>query len=217
MNEPQRVYLPFAEGDRTLKLGLKPLKVEDWIEIDNQFVPYLQRKTELLETNHSEVFASLPGTQSAQQEVLDLLVDHLLQQFPELYDRTSESITIRATDQTWKNNQFQPLDLAGRLVQEDLCLMQPRDRGYILTAASLCFPLRWRLIEKLGKPLMQIHHPVPEYLEQLANPVDRLFDRLKVDRPVCRVNWSIVETPELHLGHQSHSSNAPLELTPDDL
>lgn len=213
----QRIYLPFAEGDRTLALGLKPLRIADWIEIDDQFTDYLQRKTELLKTNHSEVFASLPNTEIAQQEVLDLLLEHLSQQFAELYDRTSETITVKATDQTWNIDQFEPLELAGRLVQEDFCLMQPSDRGYILAAASLCFPLRWRLLKKLGNPMMQIHQPVPQYSEQLGNPVDRLFDRLKVDRPVFRLNWSIVETPELYLGHQSHSSTESVELTPDNL
>lgn len=214
----QRIYLPFAQGNRTLSLGLQPLKVEDWIEIDDQFVPYLQRKTELLTTNYAEVFASLPGTQSAQQEVLELLIDHLLRYFPEQYDRTSETITVKAAEQTWNIADFsQPLNLAGRLVQEDFCLMQPSDRGYILAAASLCFPLRWRLLKKLGKPLMQIHHPVPNYSEQLGSPVDRLLDRLKVDRPVFRVNWSIVETPELYLGYQSHSNIAPLELSANNL
>ncbi|MEP0917887.1 DUF3445 domain-containing protein [Leptolyngbya sp. DQ-M1] len=214
----QRIYLPFTGSDRTLSLGLQPLKVEDWIEMDDQLVPYLQRKTELLETNYIEVFASLPGTQLAQQEVLELLIDHLLRYFPEQYDRASETITVKATNQTWNIADFsQPLDLAGRLVQEDFCLMQPSDRGYSLAAASLCFPLRWRLLEKLGKPMMQIHHPVPNYPEQLGNPVDRLFDRLKVDCPVFRVNWSIVETPELYLGHQSHSNIAPVELSPSNL
>lgn len=215
MYHSQRIYLPF--GDRTLTLGLKPLSIADWIEIDDQFVSYLQRKTELLKTHQSEVFASLPNTQIAQQEVLDLLLEHLSEQFPELYDRTFKTITVKATNQTWNIDQFEPLDVAGRLVQEDLCLMQPSDRGYILAAASLCFPLRWRLLAKLGNPMMQIHQPVPDYPEQLGNPVDRLFDRLKVDRPVFRLNWSIVETPELYLGYQSHSSTHSVELTPDDL
>ncbi|BAU15076.1 hypothetical protein LEP3755_56330 [Leptolyngbya sp. NIES-3755] len=217
MKNSPRIYLPFAEGDRTLALGLKPLKPEDWIEIDDQLSSYVQRKTELLESIHSEVFASLPNTQIAQQEVRDLLLEHLLQQFPELYDRTPQTITVKATNQTWNIDEFEPLDLAGRLVQEDFCLMQPSDRGYILAAASLCFPLRWRLLEKLGNPMIQIHQPVPDYPEQLGNPVDRLFDRLKVDRPVFRLNWSIVETPELYLGHLSHSNPAPIELTPENL
>lgn len=63
-------------------------------------MPYLQRKKERLETNHSEVFASLPRTQIEQREVLNLLLDYLPHQFPESYDRASDHITIKATHQT---------------------------------------------------------------------------------------------------------------------
>lgn len=209
----QRIYLPFVEGERTLKLGLKSLKLEDWIEIDDQFVPYLKRKTELLSTNYAEVFASLEGSESAQREVLDLLLAHLLQRFPDLYERIGDQITVRATGQTWRISDFeQPLDLAGRLVQEDLCVMQKHEDRYFLTAASLCFPLRWRLLEKIGRPLVEIHQPVPDYSERLAHPVDQFFDRLKPEYSACRLNWSIVDTPELFLGYQSHSDNSEKSL-----
>jgi dimethylamine monooxygenase subunit A len=205
----QRIYLPFAKGEHTLKLGLKSLKLEDWIEIDDQFVPYLKRKTELFETNHSEVFASLEGSEIAQREVLDRLLAHLLLRFPDLYERMDDQITVRATGQTWRISEFeQPLDLAGRLVQEDLCVMQKHENRYFLTAASLCFPLRWRLLEKLGRPLVEIHQPVPEYPEKLERPIDQFFDRLRPEYPAVRLNWSIVDTPELFLGYQSHSDNS---------
>lgn len=208
----QRIYLPFAAGDHTLRLGLKSLKLEDWIEIDDQFVPYLRRKTELFETHFSEVFASLAGSEVAQREVLDRLLDHLLQRFPGLYARTADQITVRLTGQTWRISAFeQPLELAGRLIQEDLCVMQPSESGYLLSAAALCFPLRWRLLDKLGRPLGQIHQPVPEYPERLARPVDQFFDRLKPDYPAVRWNWSIVDTPELFLGPQSECNNTAIE------
>jgi hypothetical protein len=87
-------------------------------------------------------------------------------------------------------------------VQEDLLLMQPSPEGYILAAASLCFPLRWRLREKFGRPMAQIHQPVPGYHEKLERPVDSFFDRLTWDRPVWRSNWSIVDSPELFLAPQ---------------
>ncbi|MCU0549279.1 MAG: DUF3445 domain-containing protein [Leptolyngbya sp. Prado105] len=209
----QRIYLPFVESDRPFKLGLKPLKLEEWIEIDDQFVPYLQRKMELLETNYSEVFAGLAGSEVAQREVCDRLVSHLLQQFPNEYERSGNQITVRITGQSWRISEFEhPLDLAGRLVQEDLCVMQKHGEQYLLTAASLCFPLRWRLREKLGRPLIEIHRPVPDYPERLASPVDQFFDRLKPEYPVFRLNWSIVDTPELFLGYQSESHNTQEDL-----
>ncbi|WP_446361091.1 heme-dependent oxidative N-demethylase family protein [Coleofasciculus chthonoplastes] len=127
------------------------------------------------------------------------MLDHLLKHFPQHYRRHSQTIDAIATHQVWHIPDFEsaPLDLAGRLVQEDLLLMERSRQGYRLVAASLCFPLRWRLREKLGCPLTQIHAPVPGYSEKLAHPVDSVFNRLKSSHPVWRLNWSIVESPEL--------------------
>ncbi|MEQ9485025.1 MAG: DUF3445 domain-containing protein [Coleofasciculus sp. F4-SAH-05] len=192
-------YMPFAEGKWQMSMSLKALDPQDWIEIDDQFVKYLSQKDILLKTRHSEVFASLPGTEASQKEVLELLLDHLLKRFPQHYRRHGQRIEAIATHQVWHIPDFEsaPLDLAGRLVQEDLLLMERSRQGYRLVAASLCFPLRWRLREKLGCPLTQIHAPVPGYSEKLAHPVDSVFNRLKSSHPVWRLNWSIVESPEL--------------------
>ena len=75
--------------------------------------------------------------------------------------------------------------------------MAPGPNGYTLEAASLCFPSRWRLAEKLGHPMTVIHEPVPGFGDKLARPVDRFFDHLHADRPVWRVNWSVNDDPAL--------------------
>ena len=90
-----------------------------------------------------------------------------------------------------------PLDLCGRLVADDLCLLLPTPGGWRLMGAVLCFPNRWRLADKLGKPLPGIHRPVPGYAAKLAVPVDRFFDALTVDRPVWRTNWALNDDPAL--------------------
>ena len=41
--------------------------------------------------------------------------------------------------------------------------MAPGPDGYTLEAASLCFPARWRLMDKMGLPMSGIHKPVPDY------------------------------------------------------
>jgi dimethylamine monooxygenase subunit A len=38
---------------------------------------------------------------------------------------------------------------------------------------------------------------VPGFDVRLARPVDRFFAALQIERPVWRVNWSLVDTPEL--------------------
>jgi dimethylamine monooxygenase subunit A len=82
-------------------------------------------------------------------------------------------------------------------VQEDLCLIQNTPEGPRFTAGILCFPSRWRLLEKLGKPLAAVHSPVPIYADRLAAPVDRFMRHLKPGRIASRLNWSVLDDPAL--------------------
>jgi hypothetical protein len=216
------IYLPFMEGWR-LAMGLKPLLLPDWIEIDADFAEQLWLKQDLLAQRYDDVFVQLPGSEAAQQEVLELIVAHLLHYWPQHYQRQGEILHNCITGQSWTMTDFaeHPLDLAARLVQEDLCLMLPPeqqpDQQYILAAASVCFPSRWCLREKLGQPLAQIHQPVPGYANGLERPINHFFDRLKPDYPGYRFNWSIVDSPDLFLD-QRHSQTEPNPtITPENI
>ena len=90
-----------------------------------------------------------------------------------------------------------PLEAAGRLVQEDLCLMVERDGAPHLDAGCLCFPSHWRLHDKLGRPAREVHGPVPRYDEELAVKVDRYLTRLRPDVIGLRRNWSVHDSPVL--------------------
>ncbi|GAB4469083.1 MAG: hypothetical protein OHK0037_27070 [Elainellaceae cyanobacterium] len=198
-----------------MRLGLRSLSLDDWIEIDDQYVRYLERKRELLGERYADVFAALPGSEAAQQEVLNLLLEHLPQRFPECFTREGDRLINHLTGETWTLEEWDncPLDLAGRWVQEDLLVLLPSVDGiYHLVAGSLCFPLYWRLADKLGRPLGQIHAPVPSYDKTLERPMDNLFARLQPDHPGYRFNWSVVDTPELFLGVQRHHP-VPADIT----
>lgn len=203
------IYLPFADGQWRMAMGLKPLQLQHWIEIDEDFADELNYKDKLLKEHYSDVFGSLPESEAGQQEVLELILEHLLEYFPDYYQQQNDCIVNKVTQQTWHLRDFtrNPLELAGRLIQEDLCLMQLKDHEYILTSGSVCFPSRWRLSEKIGRPLLQIHDPVPSYAQKLEQSVNRFFDRLKPEFPGYRLNWGIVDSPELFLT-QRHSSEA---------
>ncbi|MBW8827141.1 MAG: DUF3445 domain-containing protein [Acidobacteria bacterium] len=88
------------------------------------------------------------------------------------------------------------LEGAALLVQEDLCVLVRREPGWCLDAGVVCFPSMWSLRAKLGRPMAEIHGPVPAYAEELGAQVDRFLDRL--DRPVWRRNWFIHGSSELH-------------------
>jgi hypothetical protein len=102
-----------------------------------------------------------------------------------------------------------PLLALATLAQEDFCLMQKRaDGAYALTGAILCFPSHWHLHEKLGRPMAEIHAPVPGFAARLGGTADRFLTNLLPERPVWRANWTLVESPELFHPH-------PRETVPD--
>jgi hypothetical protein len=158
----------------------------------------LLAKRRLLAERHGEVFAALSGTEAAGAEVLALLADHLPKRFPTQYPRMNTTIAVAATGELVGIGTpgVHPLETAARLVPEDLCLMRGTDAGYILAAACVCFPSRWRLADKIGRGLGMIHAPVPGYAGQLGGAVDRFFARITVDKPVWRLNWTIHDSPE---------------------
>ncbi len=211
-------YAPFKAGPFRLSMGLMPLDLKDWIEPDAQCAAELKEKERLLTGRHAEVFAALPEADPGSAETLALLVEHLPNRFPELYKRNGDRLDNLATGQRWgiHDPPLHPLDLAGRLVQEDLCLMQRQahTQVYHLVGASLCFPTRWRLADKIGKPLNTIHAPIPGYAEQLATTMDKFFDRLKVEKPVWRLNWALMDDPTLF--QPTRSSRKRTDITPEN-
>ena len=194
-------YLPFADGKWQLTMGVKPLDLATWIEIDGDLGRELLLKEELLRDRYSAMFLALPGSEPSQQEMLEIVIAHLQQYFPQHYHWSAESVTCLATSQGWKFADFYhaPLDLVGRIIQEDMVLMESSPAGYIMTAAAECFRLRWHIQEKIGKPLAQIHSPVPDYEQKLAHPMDNLFARIPVAYPLWRMNWGIVNDDNLLL------------------
>ena len=198
MDEP--IPLPFEAGPYRLQMGLTAIDARDWIQLGPDAREQLVEKRRLLAAQHDAVFAALPGTEEAGAEVVDLLFDHLPRRFPTDYPRMDHMIALAATGEliARRHPALHPLDVAGRLVPEDLCLMRAEaDGAHRLVAASLCFPSRWSLAAKLGRPVAEIHAPVPEYGAKLARPVDRFFAALAGGRIVQRFNWTIHDRPDL--------------------
>jgi dimethylamine monooxygenase subunit A len=138
----------------------------------------LARKEHLAATRHAEVFSALPEAWEASVEV---------------------AADVSAAIGAALAPGLHPLDAAGRAVQEDLCVLVERRGAHVLVAGSVCFPSYWRLEDKMGRSLAEVHAPVPHYAAELDLRVERLLGRLRPGRAVWRRNWSIHDDPEYHL------------------
>ncbi|TPK77636.1 DUF3445 domain-containing protein [Mesorhizobium sp. B2-4-18] len=188
-------HTPYDGSSKLFTIGLKPLDPANWIEVDGHLLPYLAKKRRLYAEIPERVFVEQDGTRDAQQEVLELLGAYLPERFPDTHRRSDAGVAVvGATSRPTIPSSLAgaPLVVASLLVQEDLILMRRGEDGWRLAAGSLCFPSSWSLVEKFGKPLQQIHEPVPGFGPgtRPADLINRMFDGLQ-GQAVERYNWSI--------------------------
>ena len=236
---PKPPHLPFEEPPFRLSMGLLKIPEEEWFEIYelDERAFQMAEKRKLLAERHDEIFMADPSVDAASNEVLNMMVNHLPTVRPDLYSRNGDTIKLKRhkglDEEKWsidpKTNKLHPLDLAARLVQEDLIIMVPPNMvppndeqkevssGWILAAGSLAFPSRWSLREKFGQPMDIIHAPVPLYKEQLQNPVDNFFNQMPRDEIFTRRNWAIHDSPTLHQnGTEPNIDNAENPITKEN-
>lgn len=206
-------HTPYDGSAQPFTIGLQQLDLQDWIEIDDNLLAYLAEKQRLFALHGERIFVEEPGTREAQKEVLDLLSAHLTENYPALYRRDDETIVISGRDEPVPlcDTGIPFLHRAASLVQEDLVLMRKDEaRGWHLAAASLSFPSSWTLLEKFGRSMDDIHAPVPDFGAGTRNAglITRMFDNLRLDRPVWRMNWSLQPDGNLYHPLVSHQKGA---------
>ncbi|MDQ0511905.1 heme-dependent oxidative N-demethylase family protein [Ancylobacter amanitiformis] len=193
-------HTPFDGSRKAFAVGLAPLDPDAWIEPDRQIAARLAERAALLCEKRDVVLREEPGTRTSQREALDLVVEHVTRRYPELYRLEGRRLTVLPTGRSFdlEDASEAPLALAGQIVTDDLLILTPSPAGYRLVAAVLCFPSSWSLAERFGQTLDGLHESVPGYQSKLARVMNRIFDNLKVDQPVWRVNWSIYPDAQLH-------------------
>lgn len=187
-------YQPLDAKGHRLTVGIRPLDMSNWIEIDSNRVAELQTKSGLqnqIETIHKVTERAIPAI----EELYDLVLDNLNRYHSDTFDINFDNRTIFDKVRDLDSGPDQPLLTLGHNLQEDFCIMSKVGEDWVLTAAVLYSPSRWYLLDKIGQNLEGIHQPVPEYQNRLGRAVEQLFDRIEVDKPIWRTNWTILDNP----------------------
>lgn len=186
-------YRPVDGRGWRLSMGLRALDEASWFEIDQRCDDDLTLKDELLRNQFDTVVIHSPEANEAAQE-LALTVEEWMDHYAPGRRRSRRDSDL-------------PIVTAARQVSDDLCVLV-RDTQWRLRSACVCFPSRWNLASKLGQSLDEIHGPVPGYSSSLAGPTRTVCDRLRPDKPYWRLNWTLLDSPELH---QPSSASATRE------
>jgi hypothetical protein len=215
-------YMPWVGGEFRWRLGMRPLDLADWIQIGDDYDAQMAAKAAARDEHPDTVFVALPEALPACSEVLEILLDHLTGRRPNDFARSGASVLNRRTGERLPlDGTLHPLDVAGRLVQEDLVVMVPSgdEQTLIFGAGSVCLPNRWNLQSKLGRTMTEVHAPVSQLNDQLGGPIGQFFERLQPDRSFWRLGWGVIDSPDLFqpLESVARAERAPVAPVPGDM
>ncbi|OSS49219.1 hypothetical protein B5807_05606 [Epicoccum nigrum] len=197
-------YRPFRYGPKyNVTMGLRTMHWDDWIELDNEYLQYHSLKAARIAERGQKCCKTAPEAWDAAVELLEEFCKYLPERYPTLFQRlkgrgvgvvnlvTGETIDIKTCLDIHKED---PMQVCARLVQDDLAIMIERPDGqYYLLAGAILLAGFWRLEDKFGMPLSEIHTSgdVPQYKEKLEKGMLNMFKRLQPEKPVLRNNYFI--------------------------
>lgn len=86
----------------------------------------------------------------------------------------------------------------GRRIDADWVILSgDAEAHHPVIAGCVCFPSSWSLPAKLGKPVEEVHQPVPTVSEELNAPIHTLLRRLAPRAAWERDNWGLAADAEL--------------------
>lgn len=174
---------------------------DDWIELDNHYLRFHADKAQRIAERGPKCCRTHPDprVQDGAVELLEELCAYLSERYPSMFTRTAVGVDNTVThesfnikEQTVNGVEEDPMQLSARLVQDDLAIMFEKEDGqYYLLAGAILLAGFWRLEDKYGMPLSEIHTSgdVPGYKAKLEKGMTNFFRRVKPDGPVLRNNY----------------------------
>ncbi|KAF9696465.1 hypothetical protein EKO04_005444 [Ascochyta lentis] len=195
-------YRPFRYGPKyNITMGLRTMHWDDWIELDNEYLKYHSLKASRIAARGEKCCKTAPEARGAAIELLEELCGYLPERYPTLFETLNGGGKVvknletgEVFDITSCLQNEDPMQTCARLVQDDLAIMVERlDGQYYLLAGAILLAGFWRLQDKFGMPLSEIHTSgdVPQYKEKLEKGMLNMFKRLQPEKPVLRNNYFI--------------------------
>ncbi|EXJ86678.1 alpha-1,2-mannosyltransferase [Capronia epimyces CBS 606.96] len=190
-------YRPFRYGPKYfVTMGLRNVKWDDWIELDNHYPRFHADKARRIKERGPKCCRTAPEAYPAAVELLEELREYLCDRYPTLYQRTDKGVknlwSGEELDTTSRPLPEDPMQTCARLTQDDLAIMIERADGqYYLLAGAILLAGFWRLEDKYGMPLSEIHTSgeVPQFREKLEKGMLNFFRRLKPEELISRNNY----------------------------
>jgi hypothetical protein len=163
-------------------------------ELDSHYLKFHDDKANRIIERGSKCSRTDPAAFDGAVELLEEFCAYLPERYPSLYKRTSVGMDNLLTGEVFNIIERplieDPMQMAARMVQDDLAIMFEKSDGqYYLLAGSILLAGFWRLEDKFKMPLSEIHTSgdVPGFREKLEKGMMNFFRRVQPNGPVQRV------------------------------
>lgn len=158
-------------------IALKKMEPDWWIELESTYRARIAQRKHLYALHDKGVINFLPGSELACKELAEMVIQFLCARYPNLFRfcaRTGEFHNLILNVQCVVGAIHPLLFLLDHVPEDFLLTQEDKATGlYILCAAVSCSQVGWDLRKKIGKPLHEIHNPVPDYKERMQFSMDR--------------------------------------------
>jgi hypothetical protein len=155
----------------------KKLEPDWWLELDKTYTSRIKQRQELHAKHTSHIIQSLPGTELACKELMEMTLQFLCSRYPSLFSINPRDLTFRNNilNTTTDLKEKDPLEVLLDNVPEDFAVMvrDPQTGYYSFRAGVICSSLGWSLGTKIGLGLRDVHGEVPDYKEKMEFSMDR--------------------------------------------
>ncbi|KAF2271862.1 uncharacterized protein EI97DRAFT_427448 [Westerdykella ornata] len=173
-----------------MTMGLQKLDPSTWLLVDETYTSFFAARSHLLATKRPEVICTVSGpeVEAACEELLREVVGFLTEAYPDKFDVVERSRGVKVVRNRIVGEEFRlqkpwdrhPLEVCARLAMEDFNILQRSNSTgeHRLVASATLFPAGWRLRDRIGKSVTDLHGPVPLWKGKLSAPVEHYFTRL---------------------------------------
>lgn len=233
----RRFPFPFHQDQYMYSVNMEPHTkgpegsvFENAFDIDEHYIAEMRDRAITLERDPGRC-VSLPHMMDAEWDTLELIMESLSRDYPELFTLTKDGDRWHwvnkplGIDQSFTFGDAAtlpcpPFEYITRQTQGDFVIMDQRDNNLFADSGMITSQADWSLMFDAGMSFMEWHGPVP-----LAHELG-VFDRalkyllmLQQGRPVRRLNWTMTINPRLDTSPETYPEWGPdrASVTPDNV
>ncbi|QIX00641.1 hypothetical protein AMS68_006158 [Peltaster fructicola] len=176
-------------------MSLAKMEPDWWLELESTYAARIAQRQELYRKYGDMVLQSLPGSELATKELMEMCLQFLCARYPQYFRVDLQDMSFHNGILKTKTNlkTEDPLHVLLNNIPEDFaCVLREPDTGlYAFRAGIICSSLGWSVGSKIGLKLHEIHDPIPDYKEKMRFSMDRYFAKKPTDKPIQRGSWGL--------------------------